>query len=522
MNKPTKTSQPLEESRLQPLLLLFATFVLAVSGLVYELLAGTLSSYLLGDSVYQFSIVIGLFMTAMGIGAWLSRFIQENLEQAFVVTQVMLGMIGGLSAPILFYAFAYVDNYEAFLFLICITTGTLIGLEIPIITRILEKHHVLKLNISNVLTFDYIGALVAAIIFPLVIVPQLGLMSASLMFGLMNIMVAMLVLYLFRDRLNMMPLALAGVACAGLLTFMLWQSQQLMSMFEQRLYQEEVIFTEQTPYQRLTLTRDGKRMRLFLNGNLQFDSQDEYRYHETLVHPVMGLVKHPEHVLILGGGDGMAVREILKHDKVGTITLVDLDSAVTTLFRDNPMLSALNSQALQNDKVKIVNKDAWQFIMDDETLYNVVIIDLPDPHNPSLSKLYSRAFYQHLGRKLARDGLIVTQATSPLFAREAFWCIQHTLDETPSVYHPDETLYTLPYHTYIPSFGDWGFVIAGHYQPAWNAISLPESLQFLTPEILASLTHFPPDMASIETDVNTLQAHPLIRYYEAGWARWFP
>ena len=182
--------------------LLAGTFAIAVCGLVYELIAGTLSSYLLGDSVYQFSIVIGLFMTAMGLGAYLSRFIEDRLEQAFVTTQIALGLTGGLAAPVLFFAFVQLDNYEAFLFLICIAIGTLVGLEIPLITRILKRERTLDINISNILTADYIGALVAAILFPLVLVPQLGLISTGFVFGLLNIAVAGLACHLFRPKLH--------------------------------------------------------------------------------------------------------------------------------------------------------------------------------------------------------------------------------------------------------------------------------------------------------------------------------
>ncbi|MEO1019295.1 MAG: polyamine aminopropyltransferase, partial [Pseudomonadota bacterium] len=178
-----------------------ATFVIATAGLVYELIAGTVSSYLLGDSVYQFSLVIGLFMTAMGIGAWLSRYV-EALEAGFVKTQIALGLIGGFSAPILFVAFTLIDNYEAFLFLICLVVGTLVGLEIPLVVRILQREKSLKLNISNILTVDYLGALAAALLFPLVLVPQLGLMAVSLLFGMLNLLVGLLAWRLFRTSLG--------------------------------------------------------------------------------------------------------------------------------------------------------------------------------------------------------------------------------------------------------------------------------------------------------------------------------
>ena len=349
--------------------LLIGTFVIAVSGLVYELIAGTLSSYLLGDSVYQFSLVIGLFMTAMGFGAYLSRYIEERLEQAFVVTQIALGLLGGLAAPLLFFAFVQLDNYEAFLLLISMAIGTLVGLEIPLITRILKRERTLDINISNILTADYIGALAAALLFPLVLVPQLGLISTGFLFGLLNVAVAGLAWWLFRPvlagQLLWLTVAVAGVLIAGLLS-----SQWLVSLLEARLYQDEIVYTETTPYQRIVVTHQNGHLRLFLNGGLQFDSVDEHRYHEALVHPALSLAGRADAVLVLGGGDGMVVREILRYEDVQNITLVDLDPAMTRLFRDHPALSALNGSALEDRRVEVIHQDAFEFLKADDGLYN--------------------------------------------------------------------------------------------------------------------------------------------------------
>ncbi|MGH1480204.1 MAG: polyamine aminopropyltransferase [Geminicoccales bacterium] len=501
--------------------LLLGTFVIAVCGLVYELIAGTISSYLLGDSVFQFSIVIGLFMTAMGLGAFLSRYIESRLERAFVATQIALGLVGGLAAPILFFAFAFVDNYEAFLVLICLTIGALVGLEIPLVTRILQQEKTLQINISNILTADYIGALVAALLFPLVLVPQLGLISTSLVFGLLNLAVAGLACRIFWPMLDW-KLPLIAIAATLLLLTSLLSSHRLVGVFEGELYQDEIIYAETTPYQRIVVTQGRGHVRFFLNGGLQFDSVDEHRYHESLVHPAMGLTTRKNAVLILGGGDGMAVREILKHEGVKKIKLVDLDPAVTQLFRENPRLTALNDDALNDPRVEVVHQDAFEFLKSDGELYNVILIDLPDPKNPGLSKLYSLAFYTEAARHLARDGVITTQATSPVYARKAFWSIAETLGAAPDPYRQDRTLSTQPYHAYIPSFGDWGFVMAGSRRLDWADIRLPDGLDFLETATLPGLIEFPSDIGRLDVEVNTLQAHPLLKYYEEGWAKWFP
>ena len=501
--------------------LLAGTFVIAVCGLVYELLAGTLSSYLLGDSVYQFSIVIGLFMTAMGLGSYLSRFVDDRLERAFVLTQITLGLIGGLAAPCLFFAFAFLDNYEAFLFLICVAIGTLVGLEIPLIIRILKQERTLEINISNILTADYVGALVAALLFPLVLVPQLGLISTGFLFGILNLAVAGLAAFLFRAKVGDLQL-FAALTCAALLLAGLLFSERLISTFETKLYHDEIIYAETTPYQRIVATHENGHIRLFLNGGLQFDSVDEHRYHEALTHPAMGLAGRTDAVLVLGGGDGMAVREVLRHDGVESVTLVDLDPAMTRLFQEHPRLAALNDGALDDPRVEVINQDAFEFLKADDKSYNVILIDLPDPKNPSLSKLYSLAFYSTAAKRLARDGVLVTQATSPVYARKAFWSIARTLEATADPYREDGTLSVRPYHAYVPSFGDWGFVAASPMRLDWEAIDLPDGLQFLKGAILPGLPVFPPDIDRLPVDINTLQDHPLLRYYEQGWSRWFP
>lgn len=503
-------------------ILLFATFIIAVCGLIYELLAGTISSYLLGDSVFQFSLVIGLFMAAMGVGSFLSRFITRSLAEAFIFIQCIIAILGGFSAYLLFFAFSHLDNYQLVLFVVSVSIGTLVGLEIPIVIRLLKEYRILRLNVSNVLTADYIGALAASLFFPLVLVPQLGLFRSALLFGLLNCLVAALGIYVFFASLQMKKrlVAATAVTAALLITgFVLVNS--ITSIFQNRLYTGEVIFSRSTPYQNITLTRDGKVISLYLNGQLQFNSLDEYRYHESLVHPVMSLARRHQNILLLGGGDGLAVRELLKYEDIKNITLVDLDHVVTDLFRDNPLLTRLNNNALQDARVQVVNEDAWKFLEKSSELYDVVIVDLPDPNDISVSKLYTRSFYSLVFRHMALDGIVVTQATSPIYAHEAFWCIRNTLAATPSRFQLGETLQVLPYHSYIPTFGEWGFVLASAVKLDWASITPSVETRFLDKATLATMSSFPPDMAEVETELNELPTHKLVKYYEAGWNKWF-
>lgn len=504
------------------LILLLSTFVISVCGLVYELLAGTISSYLLGDSIYQFSLVIGLFVASMGLGSWFSRFMNERLESIFIAVQIALGLIGGFSAMVLFFAFANLDNYTVFLFLISLLVGALIGIEIPLVLRILKSYRELRLSVSNVFTADYVGALGASLLFPIVLVPQLGLLRTSLFFGLLNTFVAGITIYTFRHRLAKkvaMSTATALVA-VGLGTGFVF-AERWSSYFESRFYSGEIILAETTPYQRIVISRDRDVVSMFINGALQFNTLDEYRYHESLVHPALSLSRHRENVLILGGGDGLAAREVLKYSDVKSVTLVDIDPFITRIFQENPLLAKLNNNALNDPRIKIVNRDAWKYIQSTQRIFDVIIVDFPDPNDISLSKLYSRAFYTDLTRRLAAGGFLVTQATSPLFNREAFWCIAHTLESVPSPIVLGEGLHSLPYHVYVPTFGEWGFVMASPHPVFWERIDIPVRTRFLNAEILETLTQFPMDMAETDTEINTLQTHPLAYYYEQGWKRWY-
>ncbi len=506
-------------ARTREIWLLVATFLVAVAGLIYELIAATLSSYLLGDSVRQFSLVIGVFLSAMGVGAYLSRFVGHALR-GFIWAQILLGILGGFLAPVVFYAYAWTGAVELPLFGLLIAVGILSGMEIPLIARVLKEIGVPEFRFENVLSVDYVGALAASVAFPLLIVPQLGLMSASLAFGGLNLCVAGLSLWMFRGDAQRSQWGVWGFALiltgAGLV-----QSERLVTVAEAALYDDDIIFSETTPYQQVTVTRFRDRTRLFLDHSIQFDSFDEYRYHEMLVQPAMALASRRTHVLILGGGDGMAAREVLRWADVEQVTLVDLDPRVTEIFQTHDDLAALNSGALRDPRVTIHNQDAWQFVEHGSEQYDLVIIDLPDPKNLALSKLYSRAFYNLLVERLNAQGIMVTQAGSPFYAREAFWSVAQTLGAARNPVKVGEDLWTLPYHAYVPSFGDWGFVMAAPYAPADRPLTWPDDLRFVSDDTWTQAQVFSADTGRVEVEVNQLQSHALVGYYLEGWAKWF-
>lgn len=507
--------------------LLFSIFLIAVCGIVYELLAGTISSYLIGDSVYQFSLVIGLFMSSMGLGSFLSRFINKKLHDWFILVEILTGVMGGMSSIILFFAFSYLENYSPFLFIISISVGTLIGLELPIILRILKEHTTLKILFSNVMTADYIGALFASLLFPLVLVPRLGLVRTSLLFGVMNVAVGAGAIYVFKGKLeDRKGLTVLAIAALALLITCFVYSDKISSLAEDSLYRDEIIYSAQTPYQRVIVTRTKADIRMFINGSIQFSSQDEYRYHESLVLPAMSVAHHPENILVIGGGDGLAAREILKFKQVKSLTVVDIDPAITNFARDNILMQQLNKDSMRNSKTKIVNDDAWKFLERDPSIYDVIFIDLPDPDNLTLSRLYSKTFYRLLSHKLGKGGIIVTQATSPLYSHKAFWCIFNTFEAIENPLFANETasetrtLEAKAFHAYVPSFGEWGFVMASNAPIAWDSMKIDVPSKFVTTEFVKSMDNFPDDMDHIETEANSIDTHIIKTYYEEGWDRW--
>jgi len=489
--------------------LLTSVLLIASCGLVYELIAGTLASYLLGDSVTQFSTVIGTYLAAMGVGSWLSRYVGRGLATRFVLVELLVGLVGGFSSAILFVAFAYTTSFRVVLYALVFVVGALVGLEIPLLMRILRDRFDFKDVVAHVLTFDYLGALGASLLFPLVLVPHLGLVRSALLFGLINAGVAVWTTRLLRGALPRRRwLHAASLAVVVLLVIGWLAADRILEIGESNLYADDVVLARNTPYQRIVLTAWKDDLRLFLNSHLQFSSKDEYRYHEALVHPGLSAQPEARRVLVLGGGDGLAVREILKHPRIEHVTLVDLDPEMTRLFSTHPELTKLNHGAFADPRVHVVNADAFAWLEETHDLYDFAVVDFPDPSNYSIGKLYTTAFYGALARHLPPDGRFVVQSTSPLFARKSFWCVVQTVEAT--------RLLASPYHVYVPAFGEWGFVIGGR-TPYRQPTTLPSDLRFLTLDTLPELFTFPPDMQRVPVEANHLNTQVLVRYYEQEW-----
>ncbi|MCG8317336.1 MAG: polyamine aminopropyltransferase [Pseudomonadales bacterium] len=492
----------------QSSILLLSILVVALCGIAYELIIGTVSSYLLGNSVYQFSITIGFFMCAMGIGSYLSRFIREALIARFILIEVVIALIGGISSLLLFIVFPMVNPlYNIVMYSLILIIGTLVGLEIPLLTRILSQSEGTRRSIANVMSLDYLGALIGSVSFPLLLLPELGLIRSSFAIGLLNIATALVNVLYFRKYIVHFKayLILCIFVLVSVVTFTIAGSR-LTSFAEHHLYFDQVIYEEQTLYQKIVVTRarNDKDHRLFIDGHIQFSERDEYRYHEALVHPVMSLPGSIEKVLVLGGGDGLAARELLKYPQIARIDLVDIDPAITRLAQEFAPLARLNQHSLKNPKIHVYNEDAFSFINQPGILYDRVIIDMPDPHNEALNKLYSKEFYTMIQRRMETKGVLVSQSSSPFFTRRTFWCIEETLDYVFGN--------TYSYHITIPAFGIWGFNLASN-QPIAKDFRITAPTRYLTDEVMISASTFGKDIAKINSPVNTIMEPRLYSLY---------
>ncbi len=498
-------------------LLVLAVFVVASCGLAYELVAGALTSYLLGDSILQFSTIIGCYLFAMGVGSHLSKYVKDDDVLArFVDIELLVGLLGGLSAIALFVVFAWLAApFRIVLYALVFAIGVLVGMEIPLVMRALHSGGARFSEIvSRVLTFDYLGALAVSLLFPLLLAPHLGLSRTALLFGIANVAIAFWTIHRFRDRLPRVNARILRASAAILLLLAGFAVAERLTQWSERgMYGDEIVHAISTPYQRLVVTRWKDDLRLYINGNLQFSSRDEHRYHEALVHPMMESLPWARRVLVLGGGDGLALREVLRYASVEAVTLVDLDRRVTDLFRSSGPLVALNRNAFADRRVAVVNLDAARWLEDlpAETTFDAVIVDFPDPSNFSLGKLYSVPFYRGLLRHVAARGMVVVQSTSPYFAPRAFWSIDATLKEA--------GFHTWPYHVYVPSFGEWGFVLAsqdGTFEPPGR---YRLAMKYLDAAETRAMFRFPADLPRPAVQPNRLNDQSLVRYFDEDWHR---
>jgi len=497
------------------LILQVTIFLVGMCSIIYELLISTVSSYFLGDSIKSFSLVIGFYMASMGLGSYLSKYFTRNLILSFINIEIILGAVGALSVPILYGYFSYSD-FDGFRFLVLLLVciiGALTGLEIPLVTRILENDYQLKENLSQVLSLDYAGALIATLVFPFFFVPVVGNLKTALIFGLININVGLANYWFFRKQIDKKPatvIRLAAIILIGFLALFFYFSNDYVKHWNQNIFKYPVVYESQSPYQKITLTKNGDEVRLYLNNAIQFSSRDEHRYHEAITHiPLNNIEAETIEVLVLGGGEGLVARELLMHREVMSVDVVDIDPAITELALKNPLLLDINRRALLDERVQVINDDAFNFLGQSTKVYDLIIADLPDPNTEVIARLYSAAFFRLVKKNLAAGGTFATQATSPELTPKAFWCISKTLKEA-------GFKYSLPYNANVPSFGNWGFFLASDL-PLKKTYQEKVDTKSLTNEIYRRMQVFPKEYDYSDIETNQLDQPVILQYYLDHW-----
>lgn len=501
-------------------ILKICVFATGCAAMVTEYTLATLASYLLGDSIRQWTIVISLMLFSMGLGSRYSRKFEARLLDRFVLIEFGLSFLCTFSAMFCFWISAYTMHFGLVIYAVACMIGFMTGLEIPLITRINQSYESLRENISSVMEFDYYGGLLGGALFAFVLLPFLGLTYTPVLIGSLNLLVASLILWNFPDRLTrprVLNVQFAVLFLVSVLAFTV--AKPIILYGEQHKYKDKIVYQEQTRYQKIVVTQWKDDYWLFINGNTQFSTYDEERYHEPLVHPLMGLIKERKDILLLGGGDGLAAREILKYSDVEHLTLVDLDPAMTRLAQQDTIFLSINQGSLNDSRVRVVNQDAYQFIKKSGDLYDAIIIDLPDPKSVSLSLLYSLGFYKMVEKHLKPFGSMVTQSTSPLYSPEAFLCIKKTMEAA--------GFSTVPYQNSVPSMGQWGWVIGVRHE-AMPAQRLKQELltlefadietRFFNRDAMISMAHFGKGLFEKEAQIepNTQFDHNILKYYRQG------
>lgn len=452
-------------------LLKAAIFATGFSGIVAEYILSTLATYLLGDSILQWILIVSLMLFSMGLGSRISKIFDKELLSKFLNIEFILSVIVAFSPLFVYTISAWTQGFGIIIYMLAIAIGMLIGMEIPLVIRINNEYEALKYNISNILENDYYGSLLGGVFFAFVGLPYFGLTYTPFILGMVNFLVAVTLIVMLWKTFKIKSkkvFTISGLLIFAILFSGFFISKPIILYGEQIKYKDKIVYSQQSRYQRIIITKWKNDYWLYLNGNQQLCTRDETMYHEPLVHPAMQLHPFPSKILILGGGDGCAAREVLKYPAVEEITLVDLDPKMTELGEAHPILTKLNNNALNNEKIEIINKDAFKFLQDNNNYFDVILIDLPDPRSVELGRLYSVEFYTLCYKYLRPQGVLVTQAGSPYFATRAFLCINKTVQSA--------GFKTQPMHNQVITMGEWGWIL-GQKQP--SDINLTKSLRQL-------------------------------------------
>ena len=400
-----------------------------------------------------------------------------------------------------------------------ISIGVFIGLEIPLVTRINEKYEPLRVNIASVMEKDYYGSLVGGVFFAFIGLPYLGISYTPFVLVVTNFIVAIWLFYKMNQSIDLYKkwlLQLLGVLVSTILILGFIFTDEIILFGEQRKYKDRIVFETQSKYQKITITQWKDDYWLYINGNEQLSTFDEFLYHEPLVHPVMKLVKEHKNILILGGGDGFAVKELLKYKDVEKIIMVDLDPAMTDLGLNNRIIKKFNKGSMHSDKLEIRNEDGFNYLEDSDKFFDVIIVDLPDPKSIEINKLYTKEFYQLARIRLRPNGMIITQAGSPYYSTEAFKCIENTMKSA--------NFNTLPLHNQVLTLGEWGWIMGSKKMPSKKIKENLQKIHFdnietrwINNEAMLQITSFGKDVfSSKDLQINTINNPVLYQYYMRG------
>ncbi|WP_233194574.1 polyamine aminopropyltransferase [Aquimarina sp. I32.4] len=504
-------------------ILKLALFATGLSGIVAEYILSTLATYFLGDSVFQWTMILSIMLFSMGIGSRLSTLFTSKILEKFLIAEFLLSLLTSTAALATYFLMGVTENIGVVIYGFSIAIGLLIGMEIPLVIRINESNEELRTNIAGVMENDYYGSLIGGLFFVFIGLPFLGLTHTPFILGGINFLVAIALFIRLKKHVDTsyrIPFTITIPAILCTILFLSYNADEIVLYGEQKRYNDKVVFSKQTRYQKITITQWKEHYWLYLNSSKQLCTFDEFLYHEPLVHPVIKLTKDPRNILILGAGDGCAIREVLKHKDVEQITLVDIDPEMTKIGKSHEIFTTMNDSSYYNPKVKVINQDAFQFLEESDTFYDVMILDFPDPKSIDLNRVYTKEFYRLCHRRLRPFGHIITQAVSPYYTTKAFKSIEKTLGASGFT--------TLPIHNHVYSFGEWGWVIGSKYESKKEIKNRLLEMTFediearwITNESMNLMTSFGKDLVKIDSvEVNTVRNPVLYKYYLGGtWAK---
>ena len=557
----TTSPSPSKTAPRSPLLLAgvvaLSLFLSGFCGIISELSLFNLAETLLGGTNTNLTYTMGLMMFAMGMGAALSahRLFQKVSVEMFILVEFLLSLLT-MSSVVLIFTLSgwFPGSAKPLIWVFSPLIGLLVGLEIPLVLRINESLGLrLRVNAAVAMAPDYLGSLVAFAGFSFILLPAFGLGHVAWVGGALNLMVAGLVAAVFSSHLKRARLVWAGFSLLLALTILMgWAMPGLMARAEQLHFRDGVVVAKETPYQRLVIT-DRKKpghqrahnpmgqtrgivvngaaelrestgrlpffcqedIRLFINGGLQFSTCDEHRYHEMLVHPAVSLFGQPVRALVLGGGDGMAIRELLKHP-LKELVLVELDPEMVRLFRDDPLFARLSGGALSDARVRVQVRDAYRFLRETSETFDLILMDFPDPHRTATARLYSLQFFQTLKRALAKGGVVATQSMSPLFHPMAFLSVRKTMEAA--------GFHVVSLQLPMLTFEHWGFQVGtlhlsqADMEKRLDAFSPTVPTRYLNREAMQAARRWEHSMPFDAADipVNDQFRLPLLQLYRGG------